>query len=205
MKKFVDVLLAVILLAALGYLIYAANTGGDAPPPASMTSTLTATLLPISNSTPSQVVTFTLVPASVTIPTRTITPKPTLTKTPTLTPTATATPTASATPTRIPTQSSLEQEIANGIERGNQIVKAIEAYHAAQGQYPPDLDMLVPAYISGIPLTVNNRPYFYRLFDGTGPLAAEVYWLSVRAESRDHVTCTYMRRLDYWDCNFASP
>jgi hypothetical protein len=65
--------------------------------------------------------------------------------------------------------------------------------------------LLVPDYLSAIPLTETGRPFFYRLFGGTGPMAPEVYWLAFKVESKDHVTCTYMRRLDYWDCNFESP
>lgn len=205
MRKLIDPLLVLILTVTVGYLVLVANREGPGSDSAAATpsqaSASSATILPTRTSVPTDVPTATLIPASVTAPTKTATPRPT--RPPTAT--ATITPTASSIPTRAPTESALEREIADGIARGNRIVQAIEAYHTAQGQYPPSLDALVPAYLSGIPLTEMDRPFFYRLFDGSSPLASEVYWLAFRVESRDHVTCTYMRRLDYWDCNFASP
>jgi hypothetical protein len=99
----------------------------------------------------------------------------------------------------------LEQEIKTGIERGNLIIKAIEAYHAAKGTYPPALNDLSPTYLSVIPITSTGQAFFYRLFDGNSPLASDVYWVSFRAINQDHVSCTYFRKLDFWDCNYASP
>ena len=196
-----------ILVVTIGYLILTGDgeNGADASAASTASGTsvrpVSVTVLPTRTSAPTDVPTSTLIPASVTVPTKTVTPRPTLPPTST----ATITPTASPAPTKAPTGSALDKEIADGITRGNRIVQAIEAYHNAQGQYPPALVSLVPTYLSGIPLTEKDRPFFYRLFDGNGPLASEVYWLAFRVESRDHVTCTYMRRLDYWDCNFASP
>ena len=206
MKKIIiDILLVLLLAAAIAFLVLAVR-GNDLPPDpptAAATPTITASLLV--TVVPTKFLTPTLIPASVTIPTRTRTPTPSPTLTPSRTPTVTFTPMPSATSTGGPTQSLADREIRDGIERGNQIVQAIEAYHAAVGEYPADLIALVPAYLSTIPFTSNDRPYFYRLFDPAGPLAPEVYWLAFRLDTREHVTCTYMRRLDYWDCNFDSP
>ncbi|GEM_PF-6524079 len=204
MKKVLDVLLVLLLVGMVGYLIYADGKDGilvgtPAPAQASPQTRPTDTFVLISNSTP------TLPPASVTVPTKTATPTPTPTLVPSITPTPTFTPTAAPTLTVVPTQSLLDREIAGGIQRGNQIIKAIEMYHTEKGVYPLSLNDLIPRYMVDIPLTTNGRPYFYRPFDVTSPLASEVYWLAFRAEVQDHVTCTYMRRLDYWDCDFASP
>ena len=101
--------------------------------------------------------------------------------------------------------SPLSQEIKEGIARGNQIIKAIEAYHTAQGTYPPTLKDLMTTYLTAIPLTSTGRAYYYRLFDAKSSMASEVYWLEFRAVDQDHVVCTYLRRIDYWDCNYDTP
>lgn len=204
MKKVIDFLLVLVLLAAIGYLVYIAQRNGslsEAP-----TSASSASLLPTATVTfiPTKTLTPTLIPASVTIPTKTATFAPTQTLVPSRTPTSTTTPIASVTSTSDPV-SPLDQEIKDGIARGNRIVQAIEAYHTVQGGYPSALRDVVPAYLSEIPVTSTGQAFYYRLFDSTGPMASEVYWLAFRAANQDHVSCTYMRRLDYWDCNYASP
>jgi len=209
MKNGIDLLLILVLLATIGLLIFFGM--GDLSPVVTPTATFssipvfstTGTGSTTPTSSPTSMPTFTLIPASITIPTNTVTAPPPPTETATLTPTTTLTATATV-GTDSPI-SQIGQEIKSGIERGNTIVKAIEAYHSANGQYPPTLNALVPIYLSGIPITLTGQAFFYRLFDGSSPLASDVYWVSFRAINQDHVACTYFRRLDYWDCNFASP
>ncbi|HEX2698360.1 MAG TPA: hypothetical protein VHM28_11690, partial [Anaerolineales bacterium] len=171
----------------------------DPPATVSYASILPAALSVSNTPTPTLVLTPTLLPASVTVPTKTSLP----TVTPTLPPTAT--PISMATATVRVTESAADHEINKGIQMGNQIVKAIEAYHTDMGFYPSDLTALMPHYLSIVPITEAGRPFFYRLFDAASPMAPEVYWLAFRIDSMSHVTCTYMRRLDYWDCNYLSP
>lgn len=209
MKNGIDILLIIILLATVGFLIYFGL--GDVS--TVITPDITSTSFPVSNSTavvsntptfiPTAAYTATLIPASVTIPTKTYTATPLPTQTSTLTPTATVTATSTLS-TGLP-HSQVDQEIKSGIERGNRIVKAVETYHNATGQYPSTLNDLVPKYLSDIPITTTGQAFFYRLFDPNSPLAQEVYWVSFRAINQDHVACTYYRRLDYWDCDFSSP
>lgn len=208
MKKVLDVLLVLLLVGLVGYLIYADGKDGvlvGTPAPVNTS----AGILPTDTFIPTRNATSTLPPASVTVPAKTAAPTSTPTLTASATPSQTLTPTASSTPTStlttVPTQSLLDREIADGIQRGDQIIKAIETYRAEKGIYPLSLDDLIPRYMAEIPLTVNGRLFFYRLFDTAGPMAPEIYWLAFRAETRANVTCTYLRRLDYWDCNFASP
>lgn len=85
------------------------------------------------------------------------------------------------------------------------MVQAIEDYYLANGQYPATLADLIPVYMPGLPVTPAGQPYFYRLFDVGHPLALERYWLSFRVSDQPNLTCTYMRRIEYWDCNYASP
>jgi hypothetical protein len=215
MKNGIDFLLIIVLLATIGLLIYFGM--GDIRTVSTLISTSTNFTTDITNialnstnaasSTPSliptKVPTETLIPASVTIPTNTQTITPSPTETATMTSTDTLTPTAT-----LGTDSPVSQvghEINSGIERGNTIVKAIEAYQKANGKYPDTLNQLIPSYLSDIPMTSTGQAFFYRLFNSGSPLASEVYWVSFRAVDQNHVTCTYFRRLDYWDCNFASP
>ena len=201
MRKVIDVLLVIILLGALGYIAYSSRGSGFLF--GTSTPSSTATPLPTLSATPTDTPTDT--------PTASVTPSPT----PSLTPTASRTPTPTSTPTLASTaspaitpsgtQSALQEEINDGIRRGGQIVDALEAYHSAQGQYPLALEALVPTYLTEIPVTATGQEFFYRLFDGTGPMASEVYWLAFKALRQEHVTCTYFRRLEYWDCNFESP
>ncbi len=207
MKRFVDILLFAVLILMVVYIVRAAraaegpNSGAPTLKPVAIN--VTNTFVPIL--TPGKQPTLTLVPASVTIPTKTRTATPPPTRTPTRTPPATATPTASITPTSGPTFSPQDPEINDGIERGNRLIVAIEAYRSAEGHYPSTLSVLVPDYISAIPLTVTEQTFMYRLFDDSSPLAQEVYWLAFKVLRRAHTACTYFRRLDYWDCNFVSP
>jgi hypothetical protein len=207
MKRLVDILLFGILILVIVYIVRAAraadspNSGAPTRGPVGINVTNTFVPIPAPGKQP----TLTLVPASVTIPTRTATLTPPPSRTPTHTPPATATPTASGTPTSGPTLSPQDPEINDGIERGNLLIVAIESYHSAEGHYPSALSVLVPDYISEVPLTVTEQPFMYRLFDGNSPLAQEVYWLAFKVLRRAHTACTYYRRLDYWDCNFVSP
>jgi len=203
MKKGIDLFLILVLLVTVGLLVYfglgSSNTG-ESPTPNS-TSTLTTAAPVTETSAGTGILTATSVPTFVIILTRTamFIPKPT--DTAINTPTATYIVATSA----VTPLSPLEQEIKMGIEKGNQIVQAIEAYHAAKGKYPITLDELLPTYLSDIPMTLTGQAYFYRLFENSSPLADEMYWVSFRAVNQDHVACTYFRRLDTWDCDYASP
>jgi hypothetical protein len=203
MKNGINFFLILVLLATIGLLVYFGLGNVNPAEPAASVDTIPATeVTPITETLiPTSVQTATLIPASVTIPTKTVTltsrPTETATRTPTASPTATS---SISTPA-----SSLEQEINTGIERGNHIIQAIEAYHTAKGSYPPTLNELSPTYLKDIPMTSTGQAYFYRLFDASSPLTSNVYWVSFRAINQDHVSCIYFRAFDYWDCNYASP
>ena len=203
MKNVINLFLILVLLATIGLLVYFGLGNDNSVVPTAPVDTIppTEATSPSTTLVPTSVQTATLIPASVTIPTKTMTltsqPTETVTRTPTDPPTSTS---SISTPA-----SSLEQEINTGIERGNHIVQAIEVYHTAKGSYPSTLNDLSPTYLNDIPMTSTGQAYFYRLFDVSSPLASNVYWVSFRAINQDHVSCTYFRNLDYWDCNYASP
>lgn len=99
----------------------------------------------------------------------------------------------------------MDLEIEDGIERGNRVVQAIEAYTRAEGFYPATLDDLSPDYLSELPFTSTDQAFFYRVFERTTIMSPEIYWVSFRVASQSNLTCTYYRRIQYWDCNFSSP
>ena len=207
MKRSVEFLLVLPLLLVILFIAIAFQTGALPdlfaagtpipidPDPESATPTILSSVIPYGTSTitPASTPTLTLVPSST--PTQTITPSPTFTGTPT--PTDSANSTVTGTPA--------SQEINNGIETGNEIVRAIEHYYVDQGYYPAVLLELVPAYLPALPVTLTDQPYFYRFFNAEHPMASEGYWLAFRVVEQDNITCTYLHRLDYWDCNYASP
>jgi hypothetical protein len=206
MKRLVDFLLLLVLFLSVGYIVAVKKDPAPIvttrPTQAPLVGRATETLAPsAAGFIPAILPTSTLMPASVTIPTKTPTRTPSPSPMPTRTIPASATPVPSATPSVSPQ----DPEIQAGLEVGNEIIVAIEAYRADQGHYPGALSDLVPDYFIAIPETKTAQPYLYRFFDSSDPMAAEVYWLSFKVLRRAHTSCTYYRRIDYWDCNFLSP
>jgi len=207
MKRSIDFLLILPLFLVIVFIVFAYRTGAitdlfaaGTPLPigqgtVSVTPTILSVVVPYSTSTISRTSTPTLTPAPSSTPTQAITPIPSLTDTPA--PTNTAASTAAGTPASL--------EIDSGIETGNEIVRAIERFYVDQGHYPAALNELLPAHLPALPVTLTGQPYFYRFFDAAHPMASEGYWLAFRVIEQENITCTYLRRLEYWDCNYASP
>jgi hypothetical protein len=128
---------------------------------------------------------------------------PTHTREYTLTPAFTYTPAPPVTATGTDTHG--REEIEQGLIIGAEIVRAIERYSVDQGRYPAALTDLIPGYLGGLPVTSSGQPYIYRLFDAGHPMASEVYWLTFRSAGVENAGCTYLRRLDYWDCAVSRP
>ena len=202
MKKGIDLFLILVLLATIGLLIYFGMNGAyPVLQLAPVTPATNESLLIGETSLPTAMMTTTLIPTLVVELSGTTaqTPKPAEVATSTFTALNTQS-TSIGTPV-----SSLDLEINTGMEKGNRIIQAIEAYRTAKGEYPSVLDDLSPTFLSDIPLTSTGQAYFYRLFDKNSPLVDEVYWVSFKVINQDHVACTYFKRLETWDCDFASP
>ncbi len=114
MRKIVDILLVVSLLAAFGYLLYAAHRDGSLF--GMPTATYTATPRPTRTST------YTPKPTSTATATSTSTPTPTRTATPTVTETPTATPTQTpevsptpSTPTPVTQVAAILRNVASSV------------------------------------------------------------------------------------------
>jgi len=205
MKRNADFLLLVPLVLALGYvaITFQGGTRNELFVSSSLapidfgsknsTPTIVALNTPQSNftSTPTHSVTMTASPSSTATLTSTNTPSYTPS------PTSTSIPTATSTPENL--------EVTSGITTGDKIVEAIERYYVDQGFYPATLNDLMPTYLPELPTTLTEQPYYYRMFESTHPMASEIYWLSFRVIDQSNTTCTYLRRLQYWDCNFSSP
>jgi hypothetical protein len=205
MRRFADFLLVLILLGATGVLFFVLGDrmGGvwfaTPTPTARILPTRTAT--PPALPSPARSLTSTSTPAVTA--TRTVTASRTPTSTATTQPSETAAQEALNTPPAA--SNALADEINAGIQTGDQIVDAVEAYRLAEGQYPFVLEDLVPVFLPEIPVTGAGQEYYYRPFEESSPLAGELYWVAFKLASQEHATCTYLRRLDFWDCNFASP
>lgn len=203
LREVFDAFLLIVILASVAFLVYYLQIPREERPPLSdlipwgtktpgIVITVTPTRTPVSTPSGAPTQTFTVIPNPIATTTRTIPPSPSRV--------------SSATP--VPTTAaplSVELEIEDGMERGNRVVQAIEAYTSANGFFPASLDDLVPDYLTELPFTVTDQPFFYRVFDRTTVMSPEIYWVSFRVAGQRNVTCTYYRRLQYWDCNFSSP
>ena len=189
-------------MATIGLLIYFGMNGAYPVQQLASVTPATNEALPISEtSSPIAIMGTKLIPTPVIeFPgTTTQTPKPVATTTSIVTP-----PNTQSTSIRTPV-SSLDLEINTGMETGNRIVQAIEAYRTAKGEYPSALEDLSPTFLSDIPITSTGQTYFYRLFDKNSSIVDEVYWVSFKIMNQDHAACTYFKRLETWDCDFANP
>ena len=207
MRKAADILLVLALLLAIAYLFFvmgdevggvwftnpAPGAGNAAAASATATITKTVTGVPLRGATPTPTIKPTLMPTLTLMPSATATA------------TFTVTPTSSKTPTPDPTQAALDEEINAGIERGNQIIEAIEAHYQAEGEYAAALNSLVPGYLPEIPVTITGQQFFYRPFDDESVLSQEIYWVAFNVTRQEHVACIYLRRLENWDCSFTGP
>jgi hypothetical protein len=207
MKKRFYILLLLPLLLAIGFIVFTIRTGSAPDWLATATSFFTNTRIASSTAVFTSSAVTQPPPAITGTQPATLTPTPSArpTSTVTQTPTAIATPTPGNVSAGIATATPASEEINDGILKGNHIIRALEVYYLDQSHYPSTLDELVPVYLPALPVTLTNQPYFYRLFDATDPLATEIYWLEFRVAEQEHTVCTYFRRLEYWDCNFASP
>lgn len=87
----------------------------------------------------------------------------------------------------------------DGIQRGNLIVNALDAYYKEHGNYPLSLGELVPAYINEIPVVITGQEYEYVLLEPDN-VWGEPYLLTFYPRTKKNVGCSYMQRLNDWDC-----
>ena len=77
-------------------------------------------------------------------------------------------------------------------ERSEPIIQAIKSYEQDHGQFPEELGVLVPTYLTAIPRTTTGDEFRYRLHKVDG------YYLCFYLSRSSG--CCYYQRLDVWDC-----
>lgn len=95
------------------------------------------------------------------------------------------------------TSMSAQEEINKNIERGNPIVRAIDKYKQDHGDLPKELPILVPAYLPGLPRTIRDQDFVYKLDELEG------YYLCFDVPTKRNFGCCYNARLAFWDCGFG--
>jgi hypothetical protein len=81
-------------------------------------------------------------------------------------------------------------------ERANSIVQAITQYKEDYNQYPEQLAVLMPDYLSSIPKTMVGKDYTYIVSEVDG------YLLCFDAP-KSQANCCYLPRFEKWDCSFG--
>lgn len=93
--------------------------------------------------------------------------------------------------------------INKGIETGNILISAIEAYLDDHLDPPKELEELIPKYINHVP----DGPisdYVYLTQPSKTIIANEPY--SLCFDYNEHgLNCVYLRYLDIWDCGYYTP
>jgi hypothetical protein len=93
-------------------------------------------------------------------------------------------------------QPSLEEEITDGKQRGDQIVRAIEKYYIDFKVYPENLSDLIPKYLTKLPHTANGVNYSYKQIEG------DIYYVSFPVSSKKiKTTCVFIKKLEDWECS----
>lgn len=90
-------------------------------------------------------------------------------------------------------------EIRANQERASEIIKAINSYEQDYGQFPEQLDVLVPKYLSQLPKTIMGEMFTY------SPDHLDGYYLIFDVVSKQNLGCRYIYRLQGWDCSYGDP
>ncbi len=90
-----------------------------------------------------------------------------------------------------------------GIETGNILISALEAYIVNHLEPPRELSELVPIYISQVPSGPLGE-FIYITQPSKIIVANELYSLSFE-RNKMGLTCEYLRYLELWDCGYYTP
>jgi hypothetical protein len=88
-------------------------------------------------------------------------------------------------------------EIVEGKRVGDTIIYAIEKYHYDIGKYPDELNALIPLYLERIPISNYQHEFFYQKD------SIDIYILMFKLDTLYNGACTYIKRLNSWDCSQA--
>ena len=79
---------------------------------------------------------------------------------------------------------------------GNTIVSALYEYEQKNGQFPEQLEILVPDYLSEIPKTVDGYNFSYGILDSEDKFFVG---FRIRVSFEKQPGCSYMPRFDLWE------
>src|SRR5688572_13489767 len=82
--------------------------------------------------------------------------------------------------------------MAENMEIGNPLVEAIHLYHDEEGELPEELDDLVPAFLTEVPLTTEGARFGYS--------QSEEDMFSLCFPVRGEPGCCYIQRFEVWEC-----
>ncbi len=85
--------------------------------------------------------------------------------------------------------------VNSGKESGEVIIEAIDAFFQDYIDYPISLEDLIPKYLSEVPKTINAGEFYY--FVNKADIYLVGFYLS---SDNDKFSCTYSKKLDFWDC-----
>lgn len=90
-----------------------------------------------------------------------------------------------------------------GIETGNILISALEAYIVDYSEPPKELNELVPIYINQVPSGPVGK-FSYLTQPSKMIVANEIYSLSFE-QNEQGLPCVYLRYLEIWDCGYYTP
>ncbi len=100
---------------------------------------------------------------------------------------------------RLIPETSEEDEIRDGQQKAEIVIRAVEQYKLDYGKYPNRLEDIVPYYLEQVPITVTGYLIDYYV-DG------DYYFVHFQLSKRGNLEagCAYIRRLELWDCSYGA-
>ena len=88
-------------------------------------------------------------------------------------------------------------QIAANQDKAERIILALDDYEHDYGQFPENLEALVPGYLTEIPETTSGQSFVYRLDSDEG------YFLIFSVPGEQNLACRYIHRWELWDCSYG--
>ena len=93
-----------------------------------------------------------------------------------------------------------EQELIQiNQDRAHTIIVALDNYESDHGTLPDSLDALVPTYLSRLPNTTRNEPFFYSASAVDGYIVSFTVW----RKNRRGYGCGYAHDSADWECGYG--
>lgn len=102
-----------------------------------------------------------------------------------------------------PTLDWMSQEIEYGEHQVQIIVEAIEEYYQDHSEYPESLEVLIPAYLQELPLTISGDLFDY--YQNRTDIYLIGFKLKRQGGENIVFSCGYSRGNDLWECGVSGP